>query len=141
MTAMQVFLSHSQSRRPEADHLRTRLQDAGFGTWSEQSVLPGDLLHEKIAEALRSADAMVVLVTADWIQSKWARNEIEHAIGDERFQGRLIPVVLETEAREDMPWILKHLPYIDATGDFDEASDRVIALLRESQDRRARHAG
>ncbi len=58
---------------------------------------------------------MVVLLTPDAMRSRWVRSEIEYALGEARFRGRLIPVVVGSPEKlrdEDVPWILWKLKTI-----------------------------
>src|SRR5438552_10414976 len=102
----QVYLSYSHADAPAAREVSLVLRHAGFKVWTDQEVLPGDNWAESIQRALDSSDAMVVLLSPDAAQSRFLRREIEYALGAERFENRLIPVMLRDT--KDYPWILDH---------------------------------
>jgi hypothetical protein len=87
----------------------------GFDVWdSESELFPGDNFASRIAEALESADAMVVLISPDALASQWVKHEIDFALGSSRLSGRLIPVIVRSTER--LPWILQKLKTIGLEG-------------------------
>ena len=104
---MKNFLSHSMSDRPLARNIAQGLVDLGFVVWfDEWDLQPGENWAKAVGKALESADAMVVLVTPDSMQT-WQREEIQYALTTPRFEGRLIPVIVKSTP--DIPWILETL--------------------------------
>ncbi len=104
---MKIFLSHSMSDRPLARNIAQGLVDLGFVVWfDEWDLQPGENWAKAVGKALESADAMVVLVTPDSMQT-WQREEIQYALTTPRFEGRLIPVIVKSTP--DIPWILETL--------------------------------
>ena len=92
---MKIFLSHSMSDRPLARNIAQGLVDLGFVVWfDEWDLQPGENWAKAVGKALESADAMVVLVTPDSMQT-WQREEIQYALTTPRFEGRLIPVIVK----------------------------------------------
>ena len=61
---MNVFISHSASERELAQKLIAALKEAGLNVFYMYSdIYPGENWAEKLAVALREADAMLVLIT------------------------------------------------------------------------------
>jgi hypothetical protein len=90
---MQIFLSYSQADRTFAKALTSQLERRGFSVWSSgEDVLPGDNVWLRTGEALKRSKAMVVLVSPDSMRSESVRREIEFALGDPNYEGRLFPV-------------------------------------------------
>lgn len=114
---MKAFISHSKSDENVAQKVAHACHEAGFEVWDQHNeILPGDNWAEKIAQALRESEAMIVLISPDSLQSERIQREIEYALGDERYRNRLIPVLLappEKLAKEKFPWILKKLNMIE----------------------------
>lgn len=131
---MKVFISHTTSDTSFAKELAQALKDAGLEPWlAEWALLPGDNWGEAIGRGLSEADAMVVLLTPESMQNRWVRNEIMYAVGEERFEGRLLPVVIGSEndlPAEQMPWVLKTLQWLKARkGEERETARRIVAAL------------
>ena len=123
-----IFLSHSSADKEFARELSERLSDAGFGVWSDEELLPGDNWAEEIAEALNQSKAMVVLISPEATRSRWINREIEYALANPRFEGRLFTFMVKPTPEDQFPWILRHLNVVK-TGDAKEASRQVARAL------------
>ncbi len=105
---MKVFISHALADRAYAARLAKVLTADGHTVvYPGEAILPGDNLLEVVARALNEANAMVVLLSPEAMESQWVQNEIEQAIGSFRFRDRLIPVMLRKTPK--YPWILREL--------------------------------
>lgn len=113
---MKVFLSYEHNDISLAKKIESVLKNAGFQVWnSETEILPGDNFAEKISEALKASDAMVVLLTQESLNSKWIQWEIEYALSNKSYNKRVIPVLVGSEesvSLESIPWILRKLQMI-----------------------------
>jgi hypothetical protein len=70
------------------------------------------------------------------MKSPWVRREIQFALGEERFQDRLIPVLAKQTPSEVIPWILRKLHW--AKGGADKVADQVLKVLQVPKPREAR---
>jgi hypothetical protein len=130
---MYVFLSYGRSDEPLARELRARLSAAGLDVWDvNREVLPGDNWARAAASALEQADAMVVLISPASLESQSVRREIEYALGSERFEGRLVPVVVRRGAH--LPWILRTLRQVELRNNPTKASREIVEILRQADD-------
>lgn len=128
---MKVFLSYADADKEFVKDLASRLSKEGYEVWDpDWEVLPGDNLPLKIGEALKQADAMIVVLSPEAVESKWIRHEIEYALGASNYAGRLIPVLLRPT--EGIPWILHKLDPLRVGKDRAEVSRRIVALLRRT---------
>ncbi len=87
----QVFLSYDRADGPRAKALAQALEKAGHFVWCDLHIKGGAEYGKVIEEALEAADAVIVLWSAQSINSAWVRDEA--AAG--RDSGRLIPILLE----------------------------------------------
>ena len=128
---MKVFISHSQQDKELAKKVAASLESAGLEVWdAENEILPGDNWAEKVARALRESEAMVVLLSKNALKSDWVRREIEYALGEKRYNKRLISVLVgptEKKLRKDIPWILKRLKMIELQDANKEEDIKQIA--------------
>jgi len=113
---MKVFISHSSKDEVLVSKIASYLEDAGLDVWyDKREIMPGDNWADKIAQGLRESDAMVVLVTPTALESNRMQGDIDYALTQRRFKGRLIPV-LAGDARGfqgwSIPWIFERLPVI-----------------------------
>jgi hypothetical protein len=133
---MKVFISYACEDSEIARKLSRWLEGAGFDVWLDESnILPGDNWAEKVSQALKESQAMVVLISPAAMDSKWVRHEIEFALGTKEYSGRLVPVFVGSRDRipDDMlPWILRRLHGIELTDQAEEESFQEIADVLSS---------
>ncbi len=86
-----VFLSYDREDTDRARPLALALEKAGHSVWWDLHVRSGAQFTKVIEEALKAADAVVVLWSRRSVDSAWVRDEA--AAG--RDSGRLIPVSLD----------------------------------------------
>lgn len=113
---MKVFLSYTHNDSFLARKITSALVKNGLDVWNaEMEIFPGDNWAEKVSDALKDSDAMVVLITPESLESKVVQREIEYALGDKSYNKRLIPVLVGSEkslSAESIPWILRRLQLI-----------------------------
>jgi tetratricopeptide (TPR) repeat protein len=86
-----VFLSYDRADAHKARAIALALERAGHFVWWDLHIKGGAEYGKVIEEALAAADAVVVLWSAQSIESAWVRDEA--AAGRDR--GRLVPVRLD----------------------------------------------
>jgi hypothetical protein len=124
---MKVFLSYAPADKEWAKALASQLSNAGFKTWyADEELFPGDNWQLRIGQALEDSDAMIVLLSPDWAESRSARQEIQYALGSPKFGGRLISVLIRPT--ENIPWILRRLQSVE--GDPREVGKRIVEILK-----------
>src|SRR5256885_1678611 len=90
-----VFLSYDRDDAGKARPIATALEKAGHSVWWDLHVRGGAQFSKVIEEALKAADAVVVLWSSNSIESAWVRDEASAG----RDSGRLVPVTIDgTEA-------------------------------------------
>jgi hypothetical protein len=124
---MNVFVSHSLEDSEWARKLIARLELAGFEVWDAASrISAGDNWALEIGKALEKADAMIVLISPASAKSQMVQKEIEYALTTERFQNRLIAVVIKPTRK--FPWILERMRV--ESGKPTEVSKRIVSRLK-----------
>ena len=126
-----VFLSHAKRDDKPAQALKAVLEGSGFEVWdAEAGLSPGHNWALQVGKALEDAMAMVVLLSPAALSSDHVQREIDYALGEPRFKGRLIPVVRPVK---DIPWILETLQILKIDEDPEGGSRRVVEALRRIQ--------
>jgi hypothetical protein len=98
---------------------------------SSTDLLPGVDFTREVSRALDRADFLVVLISPAAVKSEWVRREIQYALGVERFQDKLIPVLIEPTAKEDVPWILNKLTW--AKGTPQKVAEHIAKAVEKSR--------
>jgi hypothetical protein len=116
-----AFLSYSHADRNIAVRVAEGLRAGGIEVWFDQwEIVGGDSLIRKIfEEGLAGADAFIILLSEDSVQSRWVREELDVAL-IKRIEGvtRVIPVLI---GDVQVPNPLRPLKGIDMSRDFDTA--------------------
>ena len=86
-----VFLSYDRDDSDRARQFARVLEKAGHQVWWDLHVRGGAEFSKVIEEALKAADAVVVLWSRNSIESPWVRDEAASG----RDTGRLVPVTLD----------------------------------------------
>ena len=126
---MQVFLSYAHDDEAFAKELSAELEKHGLSVWSEEEVLPGDNFHLSIGDALEKSEAMVVLISPESMKSRWVRWEIEYALGNPNFEGRLFPV--QVRPTKEAPWILERFTRYRASEGPKKISRSIANVLKD----------
>ena len=85
-----VFVSYSRTDKARVAPLVAALEAQGWSVWWDPAIAPGQQFDRLIAEELERARAVIVVWTADSVESRWVRGEARE--GADR--GILVPVQL-----------------------------------------------
>jgi hypothetical protein len=136
---MHIFLSYERADQELARRLGEQLSGKGFDVWDPaREVFPGENWARKVGDALKMADAVVVILSPDAVKSELVQQEIQFTIGDPKKEGRLFPVLARRTS--DIPWILTKLKVLDASKGVGNVISSIVARLRASQAGRIRTA-
>lgn len=86
-----VFISYSSRNRNQAAALAGALTELGLAVWWDREILAGEAFDRAIERELEGAKCVVVLWSADSVDSEWVKNEA--AAAAER--GVLLPASLD----------------------------------------------
>lgn len=126
---MRVFISYSHQDKQAVDLITERLNLAGHNVWVDQLKLkPGDNISRKIQDGIASADAFLVIVSANSLRSKWMLQEFSAIALSElsKRQPRIIPVLLDDSA---VPSYLSNYLYLDLSRDLAGGLDQLVHSL------------
>jgi hypothetical protein len=129
-----VFLSYANEDRPAARQLADGLRGQSLDVWTDERLAPGANWAAEMAEALGHSDVMVVLLTPKAVESEWVRRDIEYALSSQRFEHRLIPVVIGSEGGawlDKAPWVLKKLQMVSGPN-AATASRKIADVLKKA---------
>lgn len=120
-THPKAFVSYSHADRDIATRVAEKLRSGGIEVWFDKwEILPGDSLIRKIfEEGLSGADAFIVLLSRNSVESRWVQQELDVAFIS-KIEGvtRVIPVLVDDV---QVPDHLRTLRWVDMSRDFDEA--------------------
>ncbi|PJF40224.1 MAG: TIR domain-containing protein, partial [Chloroflexi bacterium] len=134
-----IYISYSRADTEVAERFRAALQERDYRVWMDAyDLTEGDTWADQIERAIRDADVFVVLLSRNSVISRTIGNEILLAL---KRQLPIMPVILEPVS---LPASLANRQFIDATGDFETAIEKLtqgidisIELAQQRQHPRA----
>ncbi len=134
---MRVFLSCAETDRRWARQLAVHLLKAGIRIVDPfTNSLPGENWYLAAGQALKNADAIVLLLSKALLRSERMKTELDYAYTKPRFRDRCIGVLMRGTKAAAAPWVLRHLGLLEASGTPSEVGRRLTQRLR--QPRKAR---
>jgi membrane-associated phospholipid phosphatase len=97
-----IFISYAHEDRPPAAALARALETAGWSVWWDRKIQTGAVFDQEIEAALNDATLVIVLWSAQSVQSQWVRAEATNA--NEREV--LVPVLVERGVRPPLAFTL-----------------------------------
>ena len=126
---MQIFLSYTPTDSDFAHSLAREMTDRGLRVWMPSTeILPGENPWLRIGKALESSHALVVLLSPESVRSGLLQSELEYALGNARFKGRIFPVLVRPT--KNIPWILQKFDLYDAKQTADKISASIAQKLK-----------
>ena len=126
---LEVFLSHSSKDREFATSVSDIFRSHGIPVWySQTNIVGGQQWIEEIGSALNRCDWFAVILSPDSIKSMWVKREVSYALMQQRFENRIIPILLQDCEIEELNWSLSLFQIISFINrDFE---DGIRDLLR-----------
>ena len=128
---MKIYLGRANEDAAWARRLAERLRElgvealdpAGESTWRPEFPI-------EATEALRAADAIVVLLSPEAMAANWVHEALRQGLAQERYRGRLLPVIVRTGT--NVPSMFGPLVCFDSKGDVNAVADEVLKMVRPS---------
>jgi hypothetical protein len=118
----EVFLSHSATDRALADRVAALLRHHGIPVWySATNILGAQQWHDQIGKALARCDWFLVVLSPSAVKSKWVGHEYFYALNDDRYAGRIVPVLYKPCNWKRLSWTLRQYQWVDFTKHHDLA--------------------
>src|SRR5437762_6379699 len=126
---MRIFISHSSKDKKAVSRIAARLKKDGHDVWADYLKLsPGDNFADKIQEAIRDSEAFVVVISANSLQSTWARAEFSAiALGQIADKKKVVPVRIDNCP---VPNYLSNFLYVDLSHDFQSGLETLSQVFK-----------
>ena len=125
----EVFLSHSSNDRIFVERLADVLRAHGVPYWySETNIVGARMWHDEIGTALRRCDWFVLVLSPDAVDSMWVKRELLYSLQQDRFEGRIAPLMHRECAYDELSWTLEQIQIIDFTHDFDAGCRELLRI-------------
>lgn len=125
----ETFISHAASDRVFVERLVGMLRRHGVPYWySDTSIQGGQQWHDEIGAALRRCDWVLVLLSPGSVRSRWVKSELLYSLRQDRLAERIVPLLLQDCAFDDLSWTLGGMQMIDFRSDFDSGCRDLLRI-------------
>ena len=129
MRRPEVFLSHSTGDRRLATRLARALRRRGIQVWYSRSHLKaGQQWHDEIGRALARCRWFLVLLSPSAVRSKWVKHEVLYALREDRYVGRIVPLLCRPCDEKKLSWTLGGVQRADFTHGFESGLAQLFAV-------------
>lgn len=136
---MPIFISHSHQDKDFVDVLAVQLMQRKEHVWVDRwEIRVGDSLIDRIQSAIKTASALIIVLSKASVASVWCKKELSAGLIRELEERRVVvlPVLLEDC---EIPMFLRDKKYADFRTDFDvglkEIHRAVAAVTSDTQGR------
>lgn len=130
---IQIFISHSKKDLCFARTLSTDLINAGYKVFLDDwSIDIGDRIHDKINENLESCEALIMIISDDYIQSTYCSDEwsafYKKAASDKKRM--LYPIIMDDS---EPPLLISTLKYarVKTEENYNEFLNKLLKALKK----------
>lgn len=121
MLPQEIFLSHSDRDRQFVTDLVDMMRRHGLPVWySRTNILGAQQWHDEIGAALNRCDWFVLILSPGAVESIWVKRELLFSLQQNRFEGKIVPVVFQPCAYDQLSWTLSGFQMIDFTQTFEQ---------------------
>lgn len=125
----EVFLSHSSQDRPFVRPLVDALRRHGIPVWySETNIQGAQQWHDEIGAALQRCDWFVLVLSPHAVESKWVKRELLYSLQQDRFDGRIAPLLYRRCSCDDLSWTLSQMQMVNFTSGFDDGCRDLLRI-------------
>jgi hypothetical protein len=130
-----IFISHSSANNDRASQLRDWLVANGWDDIfldldPERGLAVGERWREALQRAAQRCEAVLALISPEWLSSAWCRPELNTA----QLMGKKIFVLLIGSKPSEIPGDLKDTQYVDLINDPDAYTSLKVGLKRAGLD-------
>lgn len=129
MLPREVFLSHSSTDQFFVAGLAATLRRHGIPLWyAPTEILGAQQWHDEIGAALQRCDWFVLVLSPAAIKSMWVKRELMFALNELRYQNKIIPLLFQPCAYDQLSWTLAAYQFVDFTQNFDDGCRNLLRI-------------
>jgi hypothetical protein len=127
----EVFLSHSSRDRHFVKRLAGTLRQYKMRYWySTAHIVGAEQWHDAIGRALARCDWFVIILSPDAVSSTWVKRELLFALSHNRYNGRIIPLLLRPCQYSRLSWTLDAFQFVDFTKGTEIGWQQLLRIWR-----------
>lgn len=121
-----IFISHSSQDKEFVRRIAADLQARGLRVWlDEAEIKVGDSITDRISEAIKETDFVLVVLSEHSIKSNWVQKEVKLALTKEKESNRiyLLPVVI---GKPEIPKFMEDKLYVDLNESYEKGIRAIV---------------
>ena len=83
--------------------------------YSRTNIRGAQMWHDEIGAALRRCDWFVLVLSPGGVASPWVKRELLYLLQESRYAGRIVPLLHEPCAYDELSWTLASMQMVDFT--------------------------
>ncbi len=125
----EVFLSHSSADRAFVVDLATAMRRHGVPVWySGTEIVGAQQWHDEIGSALARCDWFVLILSPNAVESMWVKRELQFALRQNRFDGRIVPLLRRACDADALSWTLGAMQFVDCRRGLNAAGPDLLRV-------------
>ena len=110
----EIFLSHASADSSVASKVAGVLRRHGLPVWyAPTNIVGAQQWQDEIGTALKRCDWFLVLLSPSSVESMWVKRELQYALRESRYDGRITPVLIADCDFDDLSWVLASIQIVD----------------------------
>ncbi len=127
----ETFLSHSSKNLAFANRLAKSLTNHNVNTfYSRKHIVGAQEWHDEIGEALKRCNWFLVVLSPQAINSKWVKHELIYTLQQNRYKGRIVPILYKSCDVNKLSWTLSGFQHIDFRNGFDQGFKALLNVWK-----------
>ena len=125
---VEAFLSHASSNQRFASRLASVLNRHGVAIFfSRKDIRGAQQWHDELGRALMRCDWFLLLLSPQAVASEWVKRELAFALQEERYRGRIVPLLYRKCDPDALSWVLKTIEFVEFRN-FDRGCENLLKL-------------
>jgi hypothetical protein len=125
----EVFLSHSARNRVFVNKISKVLHRYDVPYWySKRHIRGAQQWHDEIGAALARCDWFVLVLSPAAVGSKWVKRELLYALQEDRYEGKIVPLLYKRCDSSELSWTLSSFQTVDFTGNFNDGCRDLLRI-------------
>ena len=122
-------MSHATADRKFLSKLTSVLQKHDIRFWhSREHIRGAQQWHDEIGVALGKCDWFVLLLSPAAVRSKWVKRELLYALQEDRYEKRIVPVIVKHCHYKKLSWTLASLQFVDFSRGFTQGCRELLRI-------------
>jgi hypothetical protein len=115
-----LFVSHATVDRRFLNRLSAVFKEYHIPFWYSAAHIRGaQQWHDEIGVSLAKCDWFLLLLSPAAVRSKWVKRELLYALQEDRYEKRIVPIIVKPCNFKQLSWTLASFQFVDFSTHFE----------------------